>query len=495
MSLIALQRIFSLCWPQPTSNGPPFTLGIPYTYDATSWQVAHQLTSFGNWILLPMVISLSYGSTTYFFPLTIRDQIPGSNKWQLAAENFEWHGTLPGHPYPSPNTKSNVDSLEPPGWTMFPAPGSYFFAAASLSRGHVHPVKPLVIDPTDYALPPLLIRWPQTSPGKASNLPLATPAEMFPVPGWLSQASKTLFEKGPAFLASSTCLVDDNLVVRDWLPAYCAHTIPGFGEDHLLTIVAPEVISAFGSRVASPLIDGEQGVALDYLKSVLDSAEEPWQVKTRRHRPPPLPVGAPDDQQILLFSSTQTSRLEKKVDQLFPKLAELSSLLASGELAHSPAGWVTLNTLNAYTGPAVPGNYNPRTQTVVASKPYTLTHQSVPLRLDDQLLQNIIAIGDKTGRRRFQVGIHSVGGRKELVLRLRPVPARTSTGSVPSPPAATYVPTPSLRPTAPFAVYFCSPAMIKVLTYQCRHQPATPWHLPWALRPSRATPEVEGITA
>ena len=205
-------------------------------------------------------------------------------------------------------------------------------------------------------------------------------------------------------------------------------------------------------------------MAIDYLKTVLDAAEEPWQVKTRRHRPPPLPVGAPDDQQIFLFSSTQTFRLEKKVDKLFPKLAELSSLLASGELAHSPAGWVTLNTLNAYTGPAVPGNFDSRTQTVVDAKPFTLTHQSVPLRLDDQLLQNIIAIDDKTGRRRFQVGTHSVGGRKELVLRLRPVPARTATGSVSSPPAATYVPTPSLRPTAPFAVYFCSPTMIKVLT-------------------------------
>ena len=117
---------------------------VPYTYDATSWQVAHQLTSFGNWILLPMVIGLSYGSTTYFFPLTIRDQIPESNKWQLAAENFEWHGTLPGHPlvilsfaqdsltltaqkvhiarfpYPSPMTRSNVDSLEPRGGLCSP---------------------------------------------------------------------------------------------------------------------------------------------------------------------------------------------------------------------------------------------------------------------------------------------------------------------------------------------------------------------------------------
>ena len=60
--------------------------------------------------------------------------------------------------------------------------------------------------------------------------------------------------------------------------------------------------------------------------------------------------------------------------------------------------------------------------------------------------------------------MHAVGRRKELVIRLRPVPARTSTGSAPSPPAATHVPTPSLRPTAPFAVYFCSPTMIKVLT-------------------------------
>ena len=55
------------------------------------------------------------------------------------------------------------------------------------------------------------------------------------------------------------------------------------------------------------------------------------------------------------------------MDRLFPKLAELSALLSSGELAHSPAGWVTLSTLNAYTGRAVPGNFDPQSQTVVDS--------------------------------------------------------------------------------------------------------------------------------
>ena len=136
---------------------------------------------------------------------------------------------------------------------MFPAPGGYFFAASSQSRGHVHPNKSSVIDPSDYPLPPHLIRWPQTSPGKASPLRLATAAERFPVPRWLSPASRTLFEKGPAFLSSPDCLLSDELVVRDWLPAFCAHT--------------------------SPLLEGEHGVALDYLKTVLASAEEPWQVE------------------------------------------------------------------------------------------------------------------------------------------------------------------------------------------------------------------------
>ena len=110
---------------------------VPSTFDATSWKVTHQLTFFGHWRLLPLVMGLTYGSTTYFFHLTVRDQIPSANEWQLEAENFEWHGALPGHPliilsfalnsialsaqrvhiarfpYPAPNSRSKVDSIEP----------------------------------------------------------------------------------------------------------------------------------------------------------------------------------------------------------------------------------------------------------------------------------------------------------------------------------------------------------------------------------------------
>ena len=182
-----------------------------------------------------------------------------------------------------------------------------------------------------------------------------------------------------------------------------------------------------------------------------------------QHRPPPLPIGPPDENNILLFSSTQAFRIERKVDRLYTKLAELSALLSSGELAHSPAGWVTLNTLNAYTGRAVPGNFDPQSQTVVDFKPFTLTHQTTPLKLDDQLLQAIVAIDDKN-RRRFQIGSHAVSGRKELVIRLTLSAPRIAVGATPPQSSTTYIPPLTLRPTSPYAVYFCLPHMIKVLT-------------------------------
>ena len=247
------------------------------------------------------------------------------------------------------------------------------------------------------------------------------------------------------------------------MQSFCAHSIPGFSSENILSITTPEVLRDFGFRVASPFLEKEPMKAFEYLKSLIESVENEWQFPKRRHRPPPLPVGPPDDNNILLFSSTQAFRIERKVDRLYPKLAELSALLSSGELAHSPAGWVTLNTLNAYTGRAVPGNFDPQSQTVVDSKPFTLTHQSTPLKLDDQLLQAIVAIDDKN-RQRFQIGSHSVSGRKELVIRLTPSAPRSWIGAAPPQSSATYIPPSTLRPTSPYAAYFCLPHMIQVLT-------------------------------
>ena len=217
---------------------------VPSTFDDHSWKVAHQITYFGSWRLLPFVMGLTYGSTTYFFHLTTRAQLPPGNEWKMDAEHFEWHGSLPGHPrvvlsfaldsltlhtphvnivhfpYPPPNSRSRVDSSDPPGWTLLTASGSYYFAAASMSQGHVHPEKALVVEPEDYPLPPHLIRWPAKSPGRASTLPLATENERFPIPQYLSDKARDLYQKGPVFLTTEQCLLDDNLNPKDWLPAF-----------------------------------------------------------------------------------------------------------------------------------------------------------------------------------------------------------------------------------------------------------------------------------
>ena len=122
---------------------------VPSTFDDHSWKVAHQITYFGSWRLLPFVMGLTYGSTTYFFHLTTRAQLPSGNEWKMEAEHFEWHGSLPGHPrvvlsfaldsltlhtphvnivhfpYPPPNSRSRVDSSDPTGWTLFTASGFF----------------------------------------------------------------------------------------------------------------------------------------------------------------------------------------------------------------------------------------------------------------------------------------------------------------------------------------------------------------------------------
>ena len=140
------------------------------------------------------------------------------------------------------------------------------------------PKKALVVDSDDYPLPPHVIRWPSKSPGRASNPPLATEE-------WLSPTARTLNEKGPVFLATSECLLNNTLDPHDWLPAFGAHSIPGFAREHILPLQAPEVIPDFGFRVASPLLEKEHMKALECLKSLIASAEDDWQVKRRRQRP------------------------------------------------------------------------------------------------------------------------------------------------------------------------------------------------------------------
>ena len=50
------------------------------------------------------------------------------------------------------------------------------------------------------------------------------------------------------------------------------------------------------------------------------------------------------------------------------KIAELATLLAGSDIPKLPLGYVRLQTLQSYDGRDVPGNFNPTTQTVIATQ-------------------------------------------------------------------------------------------------------------------------------
>ena len=61
------------------------------------------------------------------------------------------------------------------------------------------------------------------------------------------------------------------------------------------------------------------------------------------------------------------------IDNLYNKLAELSTFLAGQDIPKSPDGWVRLSTLKSYDGVDVMGNRHPTSQDTVASKTFSVS--------------------------------------------------------------------------------------------------------------------------
>ena len=75
-----------------------------------------------------------------------------------------------------------------------------------------------------------MVAWPATSPS-AIEPPTATATQRHPVPTWLPAASRPLFSQGLQAQIDTASL--QTAAPKVWLPAYCAHAIPNFCEDHL----------------------------------------------------------------------------------------------------------------------------------------------------------------------------------------------------------------------------------------------------------------------
>ena len=142
----------------------------PFTRE--SWLFTHQITSYGAWTFLPLALRLTMHSARFELTLALRQEVPKPSCFQVTPDLFHWQGHLldgvrvtlsfgigclelasdtfvyARFPYPEPG---HAPQLEFKGWTLTPDCGSYFFSRASHSLGHLHPSRPGVVDPSDYA--------------------------------------------------------------------------------------------------------------------------------------------------------------------------------------------------------------------------------------------------------------------------------------------------------------------------------------------------------
>ena len=363
-------------------------------FTAQSWLRTHQISWYGTWHFLPLALALTNAEHVFHFCLSLRTRsVPRGNDFRLTASAFEWKGALPNHPmasiafcstglvlqsngvglatfpFPTPTSHASLDSLEPPGWTLRSTKGTYFFAAATFNQeGHEHPTASSLLDPTDEAFPPNMVQWP-TVPPTTVPPPVATQEQRNPVPTWLPSASQQLFSQGletltnPATIAAST--------PQDWIPAYCAHALSGFTEEHLPLLRTPDLLESFSASMATPIVEQQPDQAQDYLQSIITAYDRSWQPTTRRHRVRPV-AGPPDDAHCHLFNNNTLPKPTLYIDNLYNKLAELSTLLAGQDISKSPDGWVRLSTLKTYDGVDVLGNRPAKT-----SLPATLSQSAV----------------------------------------------------------------------------------------------------------------------
>ena len=276
----------------------------PFTRE--SWLFTHQITSYGAWTFLPLALRLTMHTARFELTLALRQEVPKPSCFQVTPDLFHWQGHLLDgvrvtlsfgigclelasdtfvyvrFPYPEPG---HAPQLEVKGWTLTPDCGSYFFSRASHSLGHLHPSRPGVVDPSDYARPASLLKWPATSPATRSRY-AHLPHHHTPdaPPKLLPAASIPYYHMGMDQLCQPAVLNDKDLVPSLWLAAFAALIGTSLTNEHNALLQHPLIPPQFPSRVIAPLLAGDVDTVTDYVTEILACTGPSWTVKNRRPR-------------------------------------------------------------------------------------------------------------------------------------------------------------------------------------------------------------------
>eukprot|EP00434_Breviolum_minutum_P005040 symbB.v1.2.004446.t1/scaffold249.1/size274694/5 len=135
----------------------------------------------------------------------------------------------------------------------------------------------------------------------------------------------------------------------------------------------------------------------------LSTADTGYKTVLRR-RPVPFTDGPPDNDYIVSLNIASLKSTRLYIDQVYRKIAELATFLAGSHIPKSPLGRVRLQTLQSYDGRDVPGNFNPTTQNVIATKKFCVLSYGNLRPMSKDVLETLLILDFQARRRgcRFQ---------------------------------------------------------------------------------------------
>ena len=184
-----------------------------------------------------------------------------------------------------------------------------------------------------------------------------------------------------------------------------------------------------------------------------------WTILVPRHRTVVDPT-PPEDDLVRVIPRDEFPSSGGWIDNIAEKLDHLVSLLTlADDLPRSRQGWIHLSALKRYDGPAVPGNQDPHTNTILHNRTFSISRSGSAIPFDAAALYNMVAFDHRRRKHRLTLGEHQGPPRSQLVLALssalpRQLLERSSPGSqrrsAPSPSTPL-----TLNTIPPFGVYFC----------------------------------------
>ena len=343
------------------------------------------------------------------------------------------------------------------GFGLRPVSGSHFFARPSHGLGHKHPIRASTPNPPP-PLPLTIQRWPPSSPATFS--PDLPEYQDPPPPTFLSANAQQLYQLGIDYLHSQECLYDSSLKPEDWLAAYCAKIVPNFTEQILGALLDSSAFDEFASEIVEPLANRHDTTHVyNYFHRTLSAQEVDWTIFVPRHRTVVDPT-PPEDALVRVIPRDEFPSSGGWIDNIAEKLDHLVSLLTlADDLPRSRQGWIHLSALKRYDGPAVPGNQDPHTNTILHNRTFSISRSGSAIPLDAAALYNMVAFDHRRRKHRLTLGEYQGPTRSQLVLALssdlprqlleRSSP-RSQRRSAPSPSTPL-----TLNNIPPFGVYFC----------------------------------------